>query len=253
MVVQQFTNLYGCKIGDNTRVGLFVEIQRGAQIGARLQDPEPCLHLHGCDDRRRRVRRARRRVRQRQVPAGDDGRRDCFGPRQTGSCSRLASKRRASIGSGAVDPGRPDDRCRGDRRGRSRGHAGRGAAVTRRWAIPRVIWPAGPIDLHSGCAGLRPAIASYRCRAASARRRAVSGSAAMSTRASASAESSPALKKRTSSSEKWARCVARSAAATGIRRATYSNSFEESARRWCRVGRFGMTPTEAPAIRSSTD
>jgi acetyltransferase-like isoleucine patch superfamily enzyme len=34
VVVQQFTNLYGCKIGDNTRVGPFVEIQRGAQIGA---------------------------------------------------------------------------------------------------------------------------------------------------------------------------------------------------------------------------
>jgi acetyltransferase-like isoleucine patch superfamily enzyme len=29
-----FVNLYGCRIGDGTRVGTFVEIQRGAVIGA---------------------------------------------------------------------------------------------------------------------------------------------------------------------------------------------------------------------------
>jgi UDP-2-acetamido-3-amino-2,3-dideoxy-glucuronate N-acetyltransferase len=34
VVVQSFTNLYGCSIGDNTRIGPFVEIQRGAVIGA---------------------------------------------------------------------------------------------------------------------------------------------------------------------------------------------------------------------------
>jgi acetyltransferase-like isoleucine patch superfamily enzyme len=34
VVVQSFTNLYGCTIGDGTRVGPFVEIQRGAVIGA---------------------------------------------------------------------------------------------------------------------------------------------------------------------------------------------------------------------------
>jgi UDP-2-acetamido-3-amino-2,3-dideoxy-glucuronate N-acetyltransferase len=34
VVVQSFTNLYGCVIGDRTRVGPFVEIQRGAAIGA---------------------------------------------------------------------------------------------------------------------------------------------------------------------------------------------------------------------------
>ena len=37
VVVQAFTNLYGCKIGDNTRVGPFVEIQRGAVIGANCK------------------------------------------------------------------------------------------------------------------------------------------------------------------------------------------------------------------------
>jgi UDP-2-acetamido-3-amino-2,3-dideoxy-glucuronate N-acetyltransferase len=37
VVVQSFTNLYGCSIGDGTRVGPFVEVQRGASIGARCK------------------------------------------------------------------------------------------------------------------------------------------------------------------------------------------------------------------------
>jgi len=37
VVVQSFTNLYGCTIGDNTRIGPFVEIQRGAIIGANCK------------------------------------------------------------------------------------------------------------------------------------------------------------------------------------------------------------------------
>jgi UDP-2-acetamido-3-amino-2,3-dideoxy-glucuronate N-acetyltransferase len=32
-----FVNLYGCEIGDDTRVGAFVEIQKGAKIGARCK------------------------------------------------------------------------------------------------------------------------------------------------------------------------------------------------------------------------
>jgi UDP-2-acetamido-3-amino-2,3-dideoxy-glucuronate N-acetyltransferase len=35
--VQPFTNLYGCEIGDETRIGTFVEIQRGARIGGRCK------------------------------------------------------------------------------------------------------------------------------------------------------------------------------------------------------------------------
>src|SRR4026209_1027687 len=34
VVVFSFANLYGCKIGDHTRVGTFVEIQRGVVVGA---------------------------------------------------------------------------------------------------------------------------------------------------------------------------------------------------------------------------
>jgi len=34
VLVRSFTNLYGCRIGDRTRVGTFVEIQAGAAIGS---------------------------------------------------------------------------------------------------------------------------------------------------------------------------------------------------------------------------
>jgi UDP-2-acetamido-3-amino-2,3-dideoxy-glucuronate N-acetyltransferase len=37
VVVYSFSNLYGCSIGDGTRIGTFVEIQRGASIGARCK------------------------------------------------------------------------------------------------------------------------------------------------------------------------------------------------------------------------
>jgi UDP-2-acetamido-3-amino-2,3-dideoxy-glucuronate N-acetyltransferase len=35
--VGPFANLYGCSIGDETRVGPFVEVQRGASIGRRCK------------------------------------------------------------------------------------------------------------------------------------------------------------------------------------------------------------------------
>jgi UDP-2-acetamido-3-amino-2,3-dideoxy-glucuronate N-acetyltransferase len=37
VVVQAFTNLYGCRIGDHSRVGPFVEIQADVEIGARCK------------------------------------------------------------------------------------------------------------------------------------------------------------------------------------------------------------------------
>jgi acetyltransferase-like isoleucine patch superfamily enzyme len=37
VIVYSFTNLYGCAIGDDTRIGTFVEVQRGAAIGARCK------------------------------------------------------------------------------------------------------------------------------------------------------------------------------------------------------------------------
>src|SRR5580692_4796044 len=35
--VFSFTNLYGCEIGDDSKIGTFVEIQKGARIGARCK------------------------------------------------------------------------------------------------------------------------------------------------------------------------------------------------------------------------
>jgi len=31
--IYDFTNLYGCEIGDNTKIGTFVEVQKGAKVG----------------------------------------------------------------------------------------------------------------------------------------------------------------------------------------------------------------------------
>lgn len=35
--IYDFTNLYGCCIGDDTKIGAFVEVQRGAIIGSRCK------------------------------------------------------------------------------------------------------------------------------------------------------------------------------------------------------------------------
>ena len=46
VIVFAFTNLYGCRIGDETRIGPFVEIQRGASVGARCKIQS---HTFVCD------------------------------------------------------------------------------------------------------------------------------------------------------------------------------------------------------------
>jgi acetyltransferase-like isoleucine patch superfamily enzyme len=46
VVINSFTNLYGCSIGDRTRVGTFVEIQSGAAIGS---DCKIQSHTFICD------------------------------------------------------------------------------------------------------------------------------------------------------------------------------------------------------------
>jgi len=35
--IYDFVNLYGCEIGDQSKIGAFVEIQRGARIGRRVK------------------------------------------------------------------------------------------------------------------------------------------------------------------------------------------------------------------------
>ena len=46
VIVYSFTNLYGCRIGDRSRIGTFVEIQRGATIG---RDCKIQSHSFVCD------------------------------------------------------------------------------------------------------------------------------------------------------------------------------------------------------------
>jgi UDP-2-acetamido-3-amino-2,3-dideoxy-glucuronate N-acetyltransferase len=49
VVVYSFTNLYGCRIGDNARIGPFVEIQRGARIGANCKIQSHAFVCDGVD------------------------------------------------------------------------------------------------------------------------------------------------------------------------------------------------------------
>ena len=101
VVVGPFTNLYGCRIGDESRIGPFVDIQRGATIGARCKVQS---HTFVCDG----------------VEIGDEvfvGHGDVFindklprattdeGGLQTGDDWELLPtvvERRASLGSGAI-------------------------------------------------------------------------------------------------------------------------------------------------------
>jgi UDP-2-acetamido-3-amino-2,3-dideoxy-glucuronate N-acetyltransferase len=47
VVVHPFTNLYGCRIGDETRIGPFVEIQGGVEVGARCKIQSHSLICEG--------------------------------------------------------------------------------------------------------------------------------------------------------------------------------------------------------------
>ena len=101
VVVMSFTNLYGCRIGDETRVGPFVEIQRGAVVGARCKVSSHAFLCDGVEledevfighgvlfvnDRRPRATTA-----EGELQGGDDW-----------ELERTLVERRASIGSGAV-------------------------------------------------------------------------------------------------------------------------------------------------------
>ena len=53
VVVYSFVNLYGCSIGDGTRIGTFVEIQRGARIGSNCKIQSHTFICDGIDIRDR--------------------------------------------------------------------------------------------------------------------------------------------------------------------------------------------------------
>ena len=47
--LSRFINLYGCEVGDETKIGAFVEIQKNATSRQTLQDFQSHLHLRGSD------------------------------------------------------------------------------------------------------------------------------------------------------------------------------------------------------------
>ncbi len=47
VTIYDFVNLYGCSIGDETRIGAFVEIQKNAKIGARCKISTHCFICEG--------------------------------------------------------------------------------------------------------------------------------------------------------------------------------------------------------------
>ncbi len=47
--IYRFVNLYGCEIGDETRIGTFVEIQKGARIGRRCKISSHTFVCEGVD------------------------------------------------------------------------------------------------------------------------------------------------------------------------------------------------------------
>jgi UDP-3-O-[3-hydroxymyristoyl] glucosamine N-acyltransferase len=48
--VYAFVNLYGCTIGDECKIGMFVEIQKGVVGGQPGQSVEPQLPVRGGND-----------------------------------------------------------------------------------------------------------------------------------------------------------------------------------------------------------
>jgi UDP-2-acetamido-3-amino-2,3-dideoxy-glucuronate N-acetyltransferase len=96
-----FVNLYGCRIGDGSQVGAFVEIQRGASIGARCKISshtficegvvieDECFIGHGVmfiNDRRPKA-------------VNEDG---SLQAREDWTCEPTLIKQRANIGSGVT-------------------------------------------------------------------------------------------------------------------------------------------------------
>ena len=53
VVLRAFVNLYGCEIGDESRIGTFVEIQKNLPRLVRGARSRATVHLRGSDDRGR--------------------------------------------------------------------------------------------------------------------------------------------------------------------------------------------------------
>ena len=67
--LSKFINMYGCEVGDETKVGAFVEIQKDAKIGKRCKISSHTFICEGVTDRRQRLHRPRRNFHQRFLSA----------------------------------------------------------------------------------------------------------------------------------------------------------------------------------------
>lgn len=93
-------NLYGCRIGDETKIGAFVEIQRGATVGARCKVSSHtfvCEGVHIADEVF--VGHGVMFINDRHPQATVDGR---LQTAEDWACIETHVKQGASIGSGAV-------------------------------------------------------------------------------------------------------------------------------------------------------
>ena len=100
-----FANLYGCSVGDDSRIGCFVEIQKNAVVGARCKISSHAFICEGVviEDE---VFIGHHVLHQRRLPRACRPTARCAGRRLAGGGD--AVRRRASIGSGAVIlPGSP--------------------------------------------------------------------------------------------------------------------------------------------------
>ena len=49
VVIYEFANLYGCEIGDETKIGAFVEIQKGVRVGKKCKISSHSFICEGVD------------------------------------------------------------------------------------------------------------------------------------------------------------------------------------------------------------
>jgi hypothetical protein len=110
-----FANLYGCTVGDESRIGYFVEIQKNATVSrCALQNFEPLVYLRRRHYRGRRIYWSSRVLHQRSVSACvPAGRNFANGRRVEGDSHCGQTTRDDWVGGG--HPGRNHDRCRSHR------------------------------------------------------------------------------------------------------------------------------------------
>ena len=87
----------GAAVGDNTRIGLFVEVQRGAIISSNCKIQSHLFICDGVTIEDQVIVRARCDVHQRQGPACDDARGRCKWRRTRGASALLSSAVRRSV------------------------------------------------------------------------------------------------------------------------------------------------------------